>query len=101
MFGGSSPPSPAIPLRLRFRRTWDRPSADESFSRIMTQGATMRITSIEIINNDDLPAEVRAKLRLPPLPPKPWKEPNVDFYEFQRAIERKRAREKRQRQPSE
>jgi len=45
---------------------------------------TMRITSIELIDDDDLPAEVRAKFKLPPLPPKPWKEPNVDFYEFQR-----------------
>ncbi len=58
----------------------------------------MRITSIEFIDDDDLPAEVRAKLRLPPLPPKPWKDPGVDYYEFQRAIERKRAaREKQQR----
>jgi hypothetical protein len=52
----------------------------------------MRITSIELIDDDDLPAKVREKFKLPPLPPKPWKDPNVDFYEFQRAIERKRKR---------
>ena len=55
---------------------------------------TMRITSIELIDDDDLPVEVRVKFKLPPLPPKPWKEPNVDFYEFQRALERKRTRER-------
>ncbi len=54
----------------------------------------MRITNIELIDEKDLPAEVRAKLKLPPLPPKPWKEPNVDFYDFQRYVDRKRAREK-------
>jgi hypothetical protein len=58
----------------------------------------MRITRIEIISDDDLPAEVRAELKLPPLPPKPWKDPGVDFYEFQRSVERKRAR-KTKRQP--
>jgi len=52
----------------------------------------MRITSIELVNEEELPVEVRAKLKLPPLPPKQRKEPNVDFYEFQRALERKRAR---------
>ena len=52
----------------------------------------MRITRIELVEEEDLPAEVRAKLKLPPLPPKPWKEPNVDFYEHKRALERKRAR---------
>jgi len=57
----------------------------------MDSGATVRITSIEFINEDDLPAEVRAKFKLPPLPPKLREEPNVDFYEFQRALERKRA----------
>ncbi len=54
----------------------------------------MRITSIEPIDEKDLPAEVRAKLKLPPLPPKQWKDPGVDFYDFQRYVERKRAREK-------
>jgi len=54
----------------------------------------MRIISIELIDEKDLPAEAREKLGLPPLPPKPWKDPNVDFYEFQRALERKRARQK-------
>jgi hypothetical protein len=52
----------------------------------------MRITSIELIKDEDLPAEVRAKLKLSPLPPKPWKDANVDFYEHKRALERKRAR---------
>ncbi len=57
----------------------------------------MRITSIETIDNDDLPAEVRAKLKLPPLPPKPWKDPGVDYYDFQRTMARKKAaREKQQ-----
>jgi hypothetical protein len=50
----------------------------------------MRIISIELINDEDLPVGVRGKFKLPPLPPKPRKEPNVDFYEFQRALERKR-----------
>jgi hypothetical protein len=56
-------------------------------------GCAMRITNIKVIDNDDLPAEVREKLGLPPLPPKPWKDPGVDFYEWQRALERKRARQ--------
>jgi hypothetical protein len=51
----------------------------------------MRITSIELIDDKDIPPEARAKLMLPPSPPKVRKEPNVDFYEFWRAIERKQS----------
>ena len=37
----------------------------------------------------DLPAKIRARLNLPPLPPEPREKPNLDFYEFQRYRQRK------------
>ena len=69
-------------FRTLRRKSWEHPKA------------TMRIVSIEFIEDKELPAKVRAKLKLPPLPPKAWKDPSVDYYEFQRAIERKRNKRK-------
>ncbi len=49
----------------------------------------MRILSIKVIRLEDLPAKIRARLKLPPLPTEPCEKPNVDFYAFARLLERK------------
>ncbi len=55
----------------------------------------MRILFLRPIPLADLPAKIRARLKLPPLPPEPHEKPNVDFYEFERALERKERERRR------
>ncbi len=58
----------------------------------------LRFEKIQVIKLADLPAKIRARLNLPPLPPEPREKGNVDFYEFQRGLERKE-RERRRKKP--
>jgi len=66
-------------------------------ARSYNERVNMRILSIEVIRNEDLPAKIRARLKLPPLPAEPYEKPNVDFYEFQRLLERKQGEHRRKR----
>ncbi len=60
----------------------------------------MRILSIKVIRLEDLPAKIRARLKLPPLPTEPREKANVDFYDFQRLLKRKQRDRRRKKTPS-
>jgi hypothetical protein len=50
----------------------------------------LKILKIEIIKDEDLPPEIRAKFGLPPVPAKQRAAVDVDFYEHRRYLERKK-----------
>jgi len=52
--------------------------------------------SVREIDRDDLPPKIRAKLGLPPVPPKRDRPADKDFYEHARYLEQKKSRPKKQ-----